>query len=152
MRWFRAVARAMVKNGVKALAGAVPFGEVLLAVGQDVWQEYHNPEQARNDAQLRHDLQEAAVAPRETVGKVIDQAIRDEAAEQRPEVKKALTEYLELVPHSIRRSFRRPSVPEGTTVPATLTFTQPSARRNRNPPGGSNRHIGFRVVCVVTLQ
>lgn len=123
MSWFRSVAEAMVKYGSKALAGSVPYGEVLLDVVKDLWEKYRKPRQGAG-GNLVADLQAVAAAPAAANQKSIVQAVQDVAGGQPPEIKKALTEYLAQAPYAIRRSLRRPSDPSGTSVPAALSLQQ----------------------------
>jgi formylglycine-generating enzyme required for sulfatase activity/serine/threonine protein kinase len=122
VRFLRCVGRAVVKNGVKALASAVPFGEVLFEIATDVYQDYRKD---LGEADLRADLQGLAQATPAQVRQVTEQAVAVEATGQPPEVRLALTTYLNQLPATIRQSLRRPSDPGGTTVPPARSLDKP---------------------------
>lgn len=121
MRWFHSVSAAMVKYGVKALLGAIPFAEVMVEVAGEVWKDYFGEHKQGN---LPAELEAVAALSPDQVHQAVTAAVRQVAVNQPPEVQQRLGEYLAQSPHTIRRSLRRPSDPRGQTVPATLSFRQ----------------------------
>jgi hypothetical protein len=69
MRFLFCLARAIVKNGFKILADAVPFGGALNDVAVDAWQNFRQGRPAevapQPEAALAGELQELAQAPPE---------------------------------------------------------------------------------------
>jgi hypothetical protein len=112
------VGRAVVKNGGKALANLVPFGDVLYEVGKEAYEEYRRD---CSEAELRAELQELAQASQAEVRRAAEEVAAGEPAA----IRQALSSYLAQMPTSIRQSLRRPSDPGGTTVPAGLSLKRP---------------------------
>ncbi len=74
---------------------------------------------------LRRVLEQAAAMPQVEFDKKAEEIIDVELADKPPEYRKAVTEYVKLIPPRIRTSFSRPEDPSGTTVPATWSATRP---------------------------
>lgn len=126
MRWLpvlmRCIGAAVCARGVRALAGAVPFGEVLYDVAADSLERFR---QERILVEERACLEEVA---RAAVGEVKEEALRaarEVAAEQPPLLQARLAAYLAQVPACIRQSLRRPSDPFGLTAPPHLSLQRP---------------------------
>jgi eukaryotic-like serine/threonine-protein kinase len=126
MRWlpvlFRCVGAAVCARGMRALAGAVPFGEVLYDVAADSLERFR--QERLLDAE-RACLEEVAQA---ALHEVKEQALliaHEIAVEQPPPVQAHLAGYLAQVPGCIRQSLRRPSDPSGLTVPPSLSLQRP---------------------------
>jgi eukaryotic-like serine/threonine-protein kinase len=126
MRWlpvlFRCVGAAVCARGIRALAGAVPFGEVLYDVAADSLERFR--QERLLDAE-RACLEEAAQA---ALHEVKEQALliaHEIATDQPPPVQARLAGYLAQVPGCIRQSLRRPSDPFGLTVPPSLSLQRP---------------------------
>ena len=126
MRLLLCLARAVVKNGLRILAEAVPFGGALYDVAADAWQEYREkrPEnqaaKTKPEASLAADLQASASQVRQEAV-----AAAQEAAPDKPQIQQALTAYLTQVPAMVRRSLRRPSDPTGTTSLSRCAHVRP---------------------------
>jgi formylglycine-generating enzyme required for sulfatase activity len=139
MRLLLCLARAVVKNGFKILAEAVPFGGALYDVAADAWQEYREkrPEnqaaKTKPEASLAADLQALAQA---SAAQVRQEAVAaaQQAAPDQPQIQQALTAYLTQVPAMIRRSLRRPSDPTGTTIPPAWAPRRPEDLLSFLPP------------------
>ena len=114
----RCVGNAVVKNGGEALAGLVPFGEVLYEIACSAYEEYSRD---HGEAELRAELQGLALAsPAE-----VHQAAELVASKEPVEVRLALVSYLDQLPAAVHQSLRRPSDPGGTTVPGGLRLGKP---------------------------
>lgn len=150
MRWlpvlFRCVGEAVCACGLRGLAGAVPFGEVLYDVAAGSLERFR---QERLLAEERACLEEVA---RAALDEVKDEALRAAcaaAAGQPPAVQSHLAAYLAQIPACLRRSLRRPSDPSGLTVPRSFSLQRPEdllvllpARWPRFQPGDRPAGIG----------
>src|SRR5204863_668 len=101
LRFLRFAARAVVRYGSKALADAVPLGGVLHDVASDLWQKYREKRADKQaaaagppQAEIAADLQALAQAPADQVRQEAAAAVQEEAADQPPQVRQALTLYL----------------------------------------------------------
>src|SRR6266851_2362690 len=107
MRFLFCLARAIVKNGFKILADAVPFGGALYDVAVDAWRDHHQERlgepAARSEVALAGELQELAQAPAEQVRREAAEAVQQAAGDQPQELRLALTAYLTQVPAMVRR-------------------------------------------------
>jgi hypothetical protein len=130
-RLLRCIARATIKHGVRFLLNLVPGGEVVGEIAVDAWADYRRDEQ--EDA-LRADVEALAQASQDQVHQAVEEAVQQEAAGQPPDIRRALTAYLNHVPAAIRRSLRRPSDPTGTTAPADLSLRRPQDLAALLPP------------------
>jgi len=118
----RCLARAVVKNGARALLRLVPFAEFALDIAQDTHAEFAK-ESDEND--LRAALQELSQAPSREIHQAAQQVAIQEAAGQPEEFRLNLVSYLDQLPASIRQTLRRPSDPSGTTVPPSRSLKKP---------------------------
>src|SRR5260370_10932625 len=135
MRFLSCLAGAVLKHGLRALAGVLPFGEVVIDVATAAWEAYGkrrreegsqaSPEPAPVAPTVSAEILALAQASGVAVKQAVAEAIQDVAAEQAPAVQKALAAYLTQVPAMIRRSLRRPSDPTGKTFPPSLSFRKP---------------------------
>jgi hypothetical protein len=121
-RFLRCIGKAVFKNGTRALAGLIPFGQVLYDIATDAFEEYRKN---HAEVELRAELQRVAQASQAEVQHASQAVAALEAADQPAEVRQALAGYLNQLPSSIRQSLRRPSDPGGTTVPAGLHLRKP---------------------------
>src|SRR6266852_977367 len=100
MRLLACLARAVLKNGLKALVDAVPFGAVVREIAADAWQAFRErpaAEAAKADdatpaeENLPAEIQDLAQAPASEVQQAIEQAVQQTAGAQPPSVQRALT-------------------------------------------------------------
>jgi serine/threonine protein kinase len=144
MRFLSCLAGAVLKHGLRALAGVVPFGEVVIDVATAAWESYRerrrdgephaDPATEPVQATLSAEIVALAQAPGATVQQAVVEAIQDAAAEQAPAVQQALATYLTQVPAMIRRSLRRPSDPTGKTLAPSMSFRKPEDLLPLLPP------------------
>jgi hypothetical protein len=118
----RCLGKAILKNGVRALASLLPLGEVLVDIAKDAYSEYRK---SHDQTDLRAELEGLSRASTEEIRQAAELVVAQEAAGQRPEIQLALTSYLSQLPSSIRQSLRRPSDPSGTTVPPGRSLRGP---------------------------
>jgi hypothetical protein len=111
------IGRAVVKNGPRALASAVPFGESLFDIATNAFQEYRKD---HGEGHLRAELQQLAQATPAEVHQVAEQV----AAHGPAEIRLSLVSYLDQLPSAVHQSLRRPSDPEGRTVPSGRPLTK----------------------------
>jgi hypothetical protein len=78
----------------------------------------------QQQAELRHALEQAAAMPQPEFEKKAEAIIEVELADKPPEYRKAVTEYVKLIPGRIRPNFSRPEDPTGTTAPAKWSATR----------------------------
>jgi tRNA A-37 threonylcarbamoyl transferase component Bud32 len=114
----RCVGNAVVKNGARALARLVPFGEVLYEIAVGAYDEYRKD---HGEGDLRDALQGVAQASPLEIHQAAEQAAANEPVEVRP----ALVSYLDQLPAAVHQSLRRPSDPGGTTVPGGRSLGKP---------------------------
>ena len=129
MRLLRRIAKAVVNNGLKALASVVPLGGALYDIAEDAWRRYREPsakDAASPEALLKAEVEALAQAPAIEVRQQVADAMHEAAADQPSAVQAALTSYLTQVPAMIRRSLRRPSDPGGTTLAAKRALRKPA--------------------------
>ncbi len=125
MRTPLAFLRFVVKAALNAVGGGVAGDfavEVLPDMAQDIWKGWGR---GRKPEEMRDEIQQLAQAPPEDIYAAAAAVVAEAAADQSPEVQKALSIYLELIPGVIRQSMRRPADPGGQTVPAGLEFDRP---------------------------
>lgn len=113
----RCVGRAAANLFGGGIAGDVLF-EILPELAADIWKWWHRD---RDPEQRRNDLAAVAIATpaqlQEQIGQIVQEVAGDKPAVQQ----KALEIYLSLVPGQVRKSLRRPSDPNGITVPFELS-------------------------------
>src|SRR5262249_50548893 len=121
--FFRRIAKAAVKVGLKGVLGLVPFGEVAWEVAA----EGCGGKEPRADDEVRAEAQDAAQAAPEEVDKaaaaVADEVAADQGPEVREQVRAGITSLLRQVPAGVRTASRRPDDPSGTTVPLDLVLS-----------------------------
>src|SRR5262245_19659067 len=116
----------VVGKGVLNAVGGGIVGDVLVEVLPDVardvcawWQKGRTPEEPGAEVQAL-----AQASPAE-VREAVRDVVADVAGDRPPEVQKALTLYLALVPAAIRQSLRRPADPAGASLPVSLALQEP---------------------------
>jgi len=134
-RWgllLQCVAESVASQGLRGLMGMVPFGQVLYEVGQGVVERYSKKVQrAEEVACLQEMVVQSHAAIRaevesryESIVQNVPESVREEI--QKPEVRARVVAYAAQVPASFRASLRRTEDPTGSTVPKTLTISQPN--------------------------
>ncbi len=134
-RWgllLQCVAESVASQGLRGLMGMVPFGQVLYEVGQGVVERYSKKVQrAEEVACLQEMVVQSHAAIRaevesryESIVQNVPESVRAEI--QKPEVRARVVAYAAQVPASFRASLRRSEDPTGSTVPKTLTISQPN--------------------------
>jgi formylglycine-generating enzyme required for sulfatase activity len=118
----RCVGKAVVKHGLRALAGLVPMGGPLYDIATDVWSDFHKD---RREHGLRAEIAALAGASPAEARRAAAEVVHEVAADKPPEEQAALASYLAQVPATVRQSLRRPADPSGKTVPATLSLRKP---------------------------
>ncbi|HEY7156703.1 MAG TPA: protein kinase [Gemmataceae bacterium] len=126
MRWMpvllRCIGAAICAKGMRALAGAVPFGEVVYEVAAESLERFRQERFLIEERACLEEIAQAAVA------EVKDEAMavmREIAAGEPAPIQSRLTAYLEQIPACVRQSLRRPSDPLGRTVPPHLSLQRP---------------------------
>src|SRR2546423_564505 len=114
MRLLRCIARAVLKNGGRLLCDLLPAGQALYDVAADPGQP--SPEGGRAAAR-RAGGRAPAQAPAADIQAGGAAAVAAVAAHEPPDLQLALVSYLTQVPAAIRRSLKRPSDPDGRTLP-----------------------------------
>jgi eukaryotic-like serine/threonine-protein kinase len=118
----RCVGNAVLKHGLRGLAGLLPFGAVASDVACDALQEYRRE---GREGELREDL-EALARASATEAREAAERVAQELASGRPEqIRLTLVDYLAQMPATVRQSFRRTADPGGTTIPPALSVTRP---------------------------
>ncbi|HWG47918.1 MAG TPA: protein kinase [Gemmataceae bacterium] len=150
MRWLpvllRCIGSAICAKGMRALAGAVPFGDVLYDVAADSLDRFRHE---RICAAERACLEEVARAAVEEAKQEALLIAHEVAAGQPAPLQSRLAIYLAQVPPCIRQSLRRPSDPSGLSVPLLLSLQRPEdllvflpTRLPRFQPGDCPSGIG----------
>jgi eukaryotic-like serine/threonine-protein kinase len=142
--WFQCIAKAVCAQGLRALAGVVPLGDVLFDVAGSALERLR---EQRQEDQLRLALQDLAQASPDEVKEEAAAVVREVAPDQPPQVQQQLDFYLSQIPALVRQSLKRPADPSGTTVPASLALSKiqdilpllparlPRFRPGEQPPG-----------------
>ncbi len=107
---------------LKAAVKAVPLGEVVADLAQDVFCEWSKEKKAE---ERRADLEEVAKAAAENVRAQVREIVREIAGNQPKDIQQTITDYLDQVPAAIHRTLGRPTDPTGTTIPPTLEVCKP---------------------------
>src|SRR5205085_1549136 len=110
---FRCLGEALCARGLRALAGLVPFGDGLYDVAADAFERLRH---RQREDELRAGLEEAAGAALADVKAEAAAVALEVAADQPEPIRNQLAAYLVQVPAAVRRSFKRPADPSGTTV------------------------------------
>ncbi len=113
-----AAAIAAVAPVVKNLGEIAQGGRHMLDFADNILKRFarkgsNGPQQA----ELRQALVRVAAMPQVEFDKKAEEIIDVELADQPPEYRKAVTEYVKLIPARVRASFSRPEDPTGTTAP-----------------------------------
>jgi eukaryotic-like serine/threonine-protein kinase len=145
--WLKCIGHAVYKNGLRGLAGLMPFGECLYDIVVDAYRDLRQA--SAEEGELRAGVAELAVAPAAEVRAEAERVAEAVAPEQPADIKLQLISYLTQVPASVRASLRRPADPAGVTVPANLPLRKPDdllpllpARPPRFRPGDHPPGVG----------
>jgi formylglycine-generating enzyme required for sulfatase activity len=122
LNFFKCVGQAVVGQGLRALAGLMPFGEALWNIAEDAGKRL---KQQQSDTEVRAEVEAVAQLPVDQAQKAAEVVVAEVAADQPPEVRVALTAYLSQLPAAVRQSLKRRDDPSGTTVPATFALNRP---------------------------
>jgi eukaryotic-like serine/threonine-protein kinase len=144
--FLRCIGEAVCAQGLRGLAGVVPFGEVVYDVAREALERFRLHQ---DEEQIRAALEEAM---RAAVDEVRDEAraVAHEVAVGQPaEIELRLADYLTQVPALLRRSFQRPTDALGLSLPARLVLEKTEdllpllpARLPRFKPGDCPSGIG----------
>jgi serine/threonine protein kinase len=128
---FRSVGEAVAAHGLRALAGAVPFGTVVYDVAACALERFR---QYQGDAEARVILEEAVRSTLEGVREEA-KAVAAEVCAGHPEpVRARVAAYLVQVPALLRQTLRRPGDASGLSVPLLLSFARPEDWLSFLPP------------------
>lgn len=143
---FRCIGEAVCAQGLRGLAGLVPFGEVVYDVARDALERFRR---SQDQEQLRAALQEAVRAGVQEVKDEARAVAHEVAAGQPPEIELRLADYLTQVPALIRQSFKRPADALGLSLPPLLSLERAEdllpflpARLPRFKPGDCPPGVG----------
>lgn len=150
MRWLpillRCIGAAVCAKGARALAGAVPFGDVLYDIAAESFERFRQERILVAERACLEEVAQAAVAEVKEEALAI---VREIAIGEPALLQSRLTAYLEQVPACIRQSLRRPSDPRGGTVPLHFSLQRPEdllvllpSRLPRFQPGDRPSGIG----------
>src|SRR5689334_12035594 len=98
--WLKCIGQAVYKNGLRGLAGLMPFGECLYDIVTDA---YRDLRQASED-EMRAGVAELAAAPAAEVRAEAERVAEAVAPDQPADIKLQLISYLTQVPASVRAS------------------------------------------------
>ena len=118
--FFRCVAEAVLENGIKGLAGMVPGGPYVYAVGEGAIKKYR---ERRRDKQQHDDFLELANVKLEDARIQVVQIVNDAVAKLPASASPSddeiidLVQYISCIPGAVRQSLKRPEDPTGTTLP-----------------------------------
>jgi serine/threonine protein kinase len=140
------VGEAVCAQGLRGLAGVVPFGEVLYDVAREALERFRRHQ---DEQQMRQALQDAVRAGMDEVREEARAVAREVAAGQPPEIELRLADYLTQVPALIRQSFKRPTDARGLSLPGLLVLERAEdllpflpARLPRFKPGDCPPGVG----------
>ena len=117
---------AAVAKVVKDLGEIAKGGRHMLDFADQILKRFGG--KGRNGQQqeeLRRALAQVAAMPQVEFDKKAGEIIDVELADKPPEYRKAVTEYVKLIPARVRASFARPEDPSGTTVPPKWSASRP---------------------------
>ena len=121
-----AAAIAAVAPVMKNLGEIAKGGRHMLDFADNILKRFaRKGSNGKQQAELRVALAEVAAMPQVEFDKKAEEIIDVELADKPPEYRKAVTEYVKLIPPRIRASFSRPEDPTGTTAPAKWSATRP---------------------------
>ncbi len=119
--FFRCVAEAVLENGIKGLAGMVPGGPYVYAVGESAIKKYR---ERRRDKQQHDDFLELANVKLEDarveVVRIVNDAVAKLPTSDPPPTEEEiidLVQYLSGIPDAVRQSLKRPEDPIGKSLP-----------------------------------
>lgn len=119
---FRCLGEAVCAQGLRGVAGLVPFGEVVYDVAREALERFRL---AESHDELRGALEAAVQAGCDEVREEARAVAREVCAGQPPEIELRVADYLAQVPSLIRQSFKRPGDALGHTAPASLVLRRP---------------------------
>src|SRR5262245_1436230 len=136
------VGQALCEKGELALAGQVPFAEVLPEVSQRAF-DYVTAQ--LGDAEIRIGLRDAAAARPDEVRQRVKQVVTGLTAAQPVGAVGGLTNYLLQIPPTIRQALRRPVDPEGVTMLDRVPVERPDDLLTFLPPRFAVHRPGLRL-------
>jgi formylglycine-generating enzyme required for sulfatase activity len=120
-----AAAIAMVAPVVKNLGEIAKGGRQMLDFADNILARFaRKGDNFKQQEELRVALAQVAAMPQVEFDKKAAEIIDVELADKPPEYRKAVTEYVKLIPPRVRASFSRPEDPTGTTAPARWSATR----------------------------
>jgi serine/threonine protein kinase len=126
MAWWkvllRCVGEAVCNQGLRALVGAVPFGEVICNVAGDALERWRRHQHRIED---RECLEQAARAAIDEVKEEAWAVVREVCGDQPEPVQAQAAGYLMQVPSLIRQTLKRPADPAGLSAPISLSLQKP---------------------------
>src|SRR5579872_4173891 len=120
---FRSIGEALCAEGLRALAGLVPFGAVAYDIASAA---ANNFMKLRDEAKQRAVLQEVVQAALEEVKAEAEATAREVCAGQPESLRAQVAGYLMQVPSLLRQTCKRPSDAAGRSLPISLSFQQPA--------------------------
>jgi serine/threonine protein kinase len=143
---FRCIGEAVCAQGLRGLAGVVPFGDVVYDVAREVLERFRRYQEEEH---WREALEEAVQAAAQEVREEARAVAHEVAAGQPPEIELRLADYLTQVPALLRQSLKRPSDAQGRSLPARLVLERAEdllpflpARLPRFKPGDCPPGVG----------
>src|SRR5437660_599845 len=116
------VGQALREHARDALAGHVPFGDVLFDVAKAAHQ---NLVAEMPNGELRLALRDTVAMPDEEVGPRVGKVIAAMALSEPESVRRQIAGYLSLIRGSIRQALRRPSDVDGEDPPDEMPLQKP---------------------------
>lgn len=141
------VLKCVSKGVLNAISGGV-LGEVL-GVANNIWDEL---EKQANEKERLEDLQRLAQASAEEMRGSVEEVVREVAHDQTDQIKRQLEAYLLTVQAQVRRTFRSPSDPTGTTIPVGVTIRSAGDLAPLLPPRLPRFRPGDRPVPWMDLE
>ncbi|QEL14718.1 SUMF1/EgtB/PvdO family nonheme iron enzyme [Limnoglobus roseus] len=134
-----AVGQAFCERGRRALAGEIPYGDVMTDVSKVTldYMRKHGPSE-----DIQHALEELAAAGDDLYQAHLDKSVERLGRVQNLPFRDALVDYLTHFPTTIRQMFRRPSDPEGRTGGETLAFYKGEQLLSYLPPRRAHYRAG----------
>jgi serine/threonine protein kinase len=143
---FRCIGEAVCDHGLRAVAGAVPFGAVVYDIACGALERLRRQQQHEEDRACLEAVAHAAIAE---VKEEAWSVVRELCGPQPEPVQAQLASYLMQVPSLLRQTFRRPTDLTGLSAPLGLRLQQPEdllvflpARLPRFQPGDCPTGIG----------
>jgi serine/threonine protein kinase len=141
------VLKCVSKGFLNVISGGV-LGEVL-GVANNIWDEL---EKEATEEERLADLQLLAQASAQEMRGSVEQVVREVAQGQTDQIKGQLGAYLLTVQAQVRRSFRSPSDPTGTTMPVGVTLRSAGDLASLLPPRLPRFRPGDRPVPWMDLE